>query len=153
MGKHRIKFELLIHDLKVPLAIIEAGITSLLRREEKYGPLTEKQKKVLYRTRRNLKVTRTLVDDALEVGKSSEGIIKKNRFVFNKFIGQSLMEIFDLTDYTAADRIKECVNLSVFKEILSEKDIVLHMEEHLWDQEVCLDEVKVRQILRNLLRK
>jgi hypothetical protein len=49
MGRRRIKFDLLIHDLKVPLAVIEAGITALMERVEKYGPLTEKQKKVLKR--------------------------------------------------------------------------------------------------------
>ena len=82
MGKKRIKFDLLIHDLKVPVAVIEAGITSLLEREEKYGPLTEKQKKVLQRALRNTKVTRTLVNDAMEVGRSAEGLINKNVFVF-----------------------------------------------------------------------
>jgi len=48
MSRRRIKFELLIHDLKVPVAVMEAGITSLLEREDKYGPLTERQKKVLF---------------------------------------------------------------------------------------------------------
>ena len=35
MGKQRLKFDLLVHDLKVPLAVIEAGATSLLQRMEK----------------------------------------------------------------------------------------------------------------------
>ena len=65
MGKQRIKFELLIHDLKVPLAVIEAGAHSLLERMEKYGPLTEKQKKVLQRVLRNTRVTKSLVNDAM----------------------------------------------------------------------------------------
>jgi len=151
MGRNRIKFELLIHDLKVPLAVIQAGITSLLRREEKYGPLVEKQKKVLQRTLRNIKITRTLVDDALEVGRSTEGIIHKNRFVIHEFVEQSLTEIFDLTDYRLAEKIKECANLSAFKETLSVKDILLDIDEKLWVKEVCLDQCKVRQILRNLL--
>jgi len=60
----RVKTDLLIHDLKVPLAVIEAGIVSLLRRVEKYGPLTEKQEKVLVRVLRNTKVTKRLVNDA-----------------------------------------------------------------------------------------
>ncbi len=32
--RRRVKTDLLIHDLKVPLAVIEAGIVSLLRRVE-----------------------------------------------------------------------------------------------------------------------
>ena len=151
MGKNRIKFEFLIHDLKVPLAVIEAGLTSLLQREDKYGTLTEKQDKVLRRTLRNTKITRRLVDDALEVGRSTEGIINEKAFLLHEFIGQSVMEIFDLTDYTAAEEIKGCVNLSVFKETISKKGILLSIDEKLWCREVCLDEYKMRQILRNLL--
>ena len=35
MGNQRIKFDLFIHDLKVPLAVIEAGVLSILEREER----------------------------------------------------------------------------------------------------------------------
>ena len=47
MGKSEIKIELLIHDLKVPISVIDAGVKSLLNRLDVYGPLTEKQKKVI----------------------------------------------------------------------------------------------------------
>jgi hypothetical protein len=59
MEKNRIKFEFLVHDLKVPLAVIEAGILSLLHKQDKYGPLTDRQAKVLERALRNTIVTRT----------------------------------------------------------------------------------------------
>ncbi|UCF85783.1 MAG: hypothetical protein JSV50_09175, partial [Desulfobacteraceae bacterium] len=36
-GRRRVKTDLLVHDLKVPLAVIEAGIVSLLKRVDKYG--------------------------------------------------------------------------------------------------------------------
>jgi len=38
-----IKTEILIHDLKVPISVIDAGAKSLLNRQDTYGPLTEKQ--------------------------------------------------------------------------------------------------------------
>lgn len=151
MGKRRIKFDLLIHDLKSPLAVIEAGITSLIERTEKYGPLTEKQKKVLLRALRNTKITQTLVNDAMEIGRSTEGIIHTNRFALSNLIEQSLVEIFDLTDYTAAESIKGCVDLTALKQTLSERNILLEIDENLWCQEVYLDHGKIRQILRNLL--
>ena len=47
MDRKKIKIDLLIHDLKVPLAVVESGITLLLQKPEKYGPLTAKQEKVL----------------------------------------------------------------------------------------------------------
>ncbi len=64
-GRNKIKIDLLVHDLKVPLAVIEAGVSTLLNRQEKYGTLTEKQEKVLLRALRNTKITQALVNDAL----------------------------------------------------------------------------------------
>jgi signal transduction histidine kinase len=151
MGTRRIKFDLLIHDLKTPLAVIEAGITSLIERSEKYGPLTEKQQKVLKRALRNTKITQTLVNDAMEIGRSSEGIIHTHRFSLSNLIEQSLVELFDLIDYRSAESVKDCLTLAALKDTLSERNIILHVDENLWCQEVHLDEGKIRQILRNLL--
>ena len=151
MGKRRIKFEFLIHDLKGPLAVIESGIISLLKREKKYGQLTESQKKVLERTLRNTKVTKTIVNDTLELGRSTEGITNKSKFALSHLIEQSLVEIFDLTDHNTAESIKGCDDLSIQKKTLSEKGILLDIDERLWCQEVYLDKCKMNQILRNLL--
>jgi two-component system OmpR family sensor kinase len=151
MEKHRIKFDFLVHDLKVPLAVIEAGLTSLIQDTDKYGPLTEKQLKVLKRALRNTLVTRTLVNDALELGKSSQGVIQKTTFPVSGFINQTLIEIFDLIDLETSDCVRECNTLSVLKERLAEKGILLTVEENLWRQKVCMDESKIKQIIRNLL--
>jgi two-component system OmpR family sensor kinase len=149
--RRRVKTDLLIHDLKVPLAVIEAGIVSLLRRVEKYGPLTEKQEKVLVRVLRNTKVTKRLVNDALELGRSRKGIVDITNFNLSDLIGQTLVEIFDLADSGAAEKIRSCADLALFREVLEEKGILLHIDERLWCQEIYQDEGKLIQILRNLL--
>ncbi len=151
MGKNKIRFELLIHDLKVPLAVIETGMTSLVDKEDKYGPLTEKQLKVLKRALRNTKVIQMLVNDALEVGRSTEGIINKNKFALFCFIEQALVEVFDLNDHKAAEIIRKCMDLAGLKQALSERNMLLEVDEDLWFQEIFLDECKMRQIFRNLL--
>lgn len=151
MRKDRIKLEFLIHDLKVPLAVIEAGISSLIQKRDKYGPLTEKQMKVLERAWRNTIVTQRLVNDVLELGRSSEGVINKSPFRIGSFIEQALVEIFDLTDHETTERIKECVGLAALRKTVSEKGVFLDIDENLWSKEVCLDESKAKQILRNLL--
>jgi len=151
MGKQRIKFDFLVHDLKVPLAVIEAGLTSLIQKTDKYGPLTDKQLKVLKRALRNTLVTRTLVNDALELGRSSQGIINKASFPLSGFVVQTLVEIFDLVDLETSDCVRGCDTLSVLKEQLSEKGIFLTVDEGLWHQEVSMDESKMKQIIRNLL--
>lgn len=151
MEKNRIKFEFLVHDLKVPLAVIETGILSLLHRTDKYGPITEKQKKVLERALRNTIVTRTLVNDALELGRSSAGIMNKEQSRFNDIVLGVLVEIFDLTDHLAAERIRESTSLSDLKKALLEKGFVLRCDDGLWKREFLLDQSKVKQIFRNLL--
>ena len=90
--RNRIKVDLLIHDLKVPLAVIEAGVLSLLTRTEKYGALTEKQVKVLTRALRNTKVTQTLVSDALELGRSRAGIMNTAAAAWPSLIEEALIE-------------------------------------------------------------
>jgi signal transduction histidine kinase len=141
----------LVHDLKVPLAVIEAGAISLLQKADKYGPLTEKQEKVLQRILRNTLVTKTLVNDALELGRSRRGILNKKTFALSEFLERSFVEIFDLADSGTADQIRGCPDLSLFKETLSNKGIILDINEDLWCEAVCLDESKMIQIVRNLL--
>jgi len=151
MHRKRIKTDLLVHDLKGPLAVIETGITSLLQRREKYGPLTEKQEQALARTLRNTKVIQSLVNDILELGRSREGVVSLKNLKFSDLIEQALVEIFDLVDRNTSEKIKICADLPQLRETLEEKGLMLFMEEALWCQEVCLDEAKIRQILRNLL--
>jgi two-component system OmpR family sensor kinase len=151
MDREKIKIDLLIHDLKVPLAVVESGVTLLLQKPEKYGPLTAKQKKVLKRTLRNTRVAQTLVNDALELGKSREGIVNLTSFSLSSLFEETLTELFDLVDSNTSERIKTCSKLTELKEILAENGLVLIIDEGLWSQEVCLDEAKIRQILRNLV--
>ena len=151
MGRERIKLDLLIHDLKVPLAVIDAGITSLLGRVEKYGPLTEKQKKVLVRVLRNTKVTKRLVNDTLELGRSREGIINLTNFKPSELVEKVLVEIFDLNDTDMAEKLRICTELTQLQEILEEKGFSLLIDKKIWCEDIYLDKSKMKQILRNLL--
>ena len=150
-GRGRIKIDLLIHDLKVPLAVIEAGLMAVTNRQEKYGPVTERQAKVFTRALRNTKVLKTLVNDALELGKSREGVINFSKFKLSNLIEQALEEIFDLTDISAFEEIKQCTRLDQVGAVLQNKGVHLFVDENLWCEEICQDHAKLKQILRNLL--
>jgi len=150
-GRGRIKIDLLIHDLKVPLAVIEAGLMALTNRQEKYGPITERQERVFIRALRNTKVLKTLVNDALELGKSREGVVNFSRFKLSILIEQALEEIFDLTDINAFEEIKQCTKLAQVGAVLENKGLLLFVDENLWCGEICQDYAKLKQILRNLL--
>lgn len=151
MERERIKVDLLIHDLKVPLAVIDAGITSLMKRKDKYGDLTDRQEKVLMRSLRNTKILQALVNDALELSRSGQGIVMPSTFTVSHLVGATLVEIFDLTDWSTSEYIRNCANLSFLKTYLEDRGMFLSVQEDLWCREVCMDETKVRQILRNLL--
>jgi len=151
MEKNRIKFEFLVHDLKVPLAVIEAGILSLLQKQDKYGELNDKQIKILERALRNTIVTRTLVNDALEIGRSSQGIINKSTFTPCQLVEGTLIEVLDLTDHTTADAVKERKTLADLKACLAAQGLILEIDDAFWNRDLYLDESKVRQIFRNLL--
>jgi len=47
-------FDLLIHDLRSPLAVVAASVHNLIHRGERYGPLNEKQNQVMERIARNV---------------------------------------------------------------------------------------------------
>lgn len=151
MDRKRIKIDLLVHDLKVPLAVVESGVTMLLQRPDKYGPLTSKQNKILKRILRNAKSTKILVNDALELGRAREGIVKLTNFTFSKLLENTLIELFDLIDNTAAEKIKTCKDLPELKSCLAKNGLALNIEEGLWLREFYMDEAKIKQILRNLL--
>ena len=151
MEREKISFQLLIHDLKVPLAVIEAGITSLLGKLDTYGTLTEKQEKVLRRTLRNTRVIQALVNDSLELERSKEGVVNVTQLRVSDLIEGALVEIFDLVDHQTSDKIKVCADLKQMKGALHENGVTLTIDEGLWCRELFLDEAKIKQILRNLL--
>ena len=122
-----------------------------MKRQERYGAITEKQERVLTRALRNTRVIQMLVNDALELGRSREGIINLTNFTLSSLIEKALVEIFDLVDTKASEKIRGCARLKPLKEALQEKGIILLVNEDLWCEELRMDEGKVTQILRNLL--
>ena len=96
------------------------------------------EQKILQRTLRNTKIAKGLVNDILEVGRSTQGISKKDRFLLSDIVKHPLVELFDLFDHNVAENIKACVNLPTLKEALLEKDILLNIDDDLWSQEPVL---------------
>lgn len=123
----------------------------MLRRTDKYGPLTEGQEKVLKRALRNTRATQYLVSDTLELGRARERIFKLTNCRLSILVRQVLVEVLELVEANTSEKIQTCADLSSLREILLEKGISFVVDEGLWHQEVCLDEVKTKQIFRNLL--
>jgi len=146
-----IKTEILIHDLKVPISVIDAGAKSLLNRQDSYGPLTEKQIKVLKRIIRNTLATQRLVNDVLELGRSREGVMITSDFSVSSLIIAVLVEIFDLSDPGVADIIRKVTSYAELEQVLNSNGVRLGFDKKIWKTIVHLDAAKVKQILRNLV--
>ncbi|MBA3012701.1 MAG: sensor histidine kinase, partial [Proteobacteria bacterium] len=146
-----IKTEILIHDLKVPISVIDAGAKSLLNRQDCYGPLTEKQIKVLQRIIRNTLTTQRLVNDVLELGRSREGVMITSDFSVASLVIAVLVEIFDLSDPNIADFIRKVDSYAELEQVLDPAGVRLGFDKTMWKTMVHLDAAKVKQILRNLV--
>lgn len=146
-----IKTEILIHDLKVPISVIDAGAKSLLNRQDSYGPLTDKQIKVLERIVRNARTTQRLVNDVLELGRSREGVMITTDFPISSLVTDVLMEIFDLSDPGMADVIRKIQTYGELEQAVQASGARLSFDLKVWKTVVHLDEAKVKQVLRNLV--
>lgn len=146
-----IKTEILIHDLKVPVSVIDAGAKSLLNRQDRYGPLTEKQIKVLKRIIRNTLTTQRLVNDVLELGRSREGVVNLSKFTVSSLVIEVLVEIFDLSNPPMAEEVRKADGYDNLLDLLSTCGFIVMMDKKTWTACVCMDKAKVRQILRNLV--
>lgn len=146
-----IKTEILIHDLKVPISVIDAGAKSLLNRQEFYGSLTEKQEKVIKRIIRNTLTTQRLVNDVLELGRSREGVMITSDFPVSYLVTCALVEIFDLSDPGVADVIRKINTYDGLNQTIQSSGARLSFSSKVWKTMLHLDEAKVRQILRNLV--
>jgi len=151
MSDDTIKTEILVHDLKVPVSVIDAGAKSLLNRQDVYGPLTDKQVKVLKRIIRNTLTTQRLVNDVLELGRSREGVMITSDFPVFELVRSVLIENFDLSEPEVVEKIRKTQNYHELLQILEVKSVRLSFEKTTWMTIVHLDYAKVKQILRNLV--
>lgn len=153
MGKNEIKTEFLIHDIKVPVSVINAGAKSLLTRQDVYGTLTEKQEKVIRRILRNAKSSQCLVNDALEIARSSQGIMNYADTSPAGLVTNVLVEVMDLSGIDLSETVKndDSQDLQRLREKVEPVGIKLCFDPDLWKKTVRLEECKTIQILRNLL--
>lgn len=141
----------LVHDLKNPVNIIEAGARSLLENSERYGPLTPRQEKVIRRMLRNALKLRQLANSMLEVDMASKGILKPSDSTLAKILRNALVEVFDIVDPGVSDALQDTSSFDSFVEILRNNEVVLDAEEIQLNRMIQVDDTKLCLILTNLL--
>jgi len=149
-----VEIEFLIHELKDPVAVIETGLRTLLEKQEKFGPLTSRQEKILKRTLRNSYKARGMLSSLLEIGRSESGCIFCCHFQPANVTYSVLLEVMeclydDISDRPGTLSEKETEAAIDF---LSRKGIMLHIPPAFEYVEVLQDETKYRQIVGNLAK-
>jgi two-component system, OmpR family, sensor kinase len=143
--------EFIIHELKNPLAIIDTAVHMLLDKPDKYGPLTDQQRKTLKRALRNSKKARNLLADLLEVGRSDAGCVECCRFDPLVTIEAVLMEALEASDLDCWEALQQIGSGADRGSAFARYGIRLAHTDDVRRSQLCQDEIKFRQIMGNLV--
>jgi signal transduction histidine kinase len=144
-------FDLLIHDLAGPLAIASTSTGNLLHKAERYGPLSESQKRVLERVERNVEKAQNLLQEMVEILRSEEGLFQKDFFLIEKTVQDSLLDALEMHTPHAVEKLCLAQGSEGFRSCLKEYGIHVEITGKYCESPFCHDQKKIRQILRNLM--
>lgn len=128
MNRKKSLIDLLIHDLTGPISIISTTANNLLSKEDKYGRLTDRQKKNIDMILRNAIKAKTYLQDMIEVYRSEEGVISKEEFIIEDVIKEA---VYDAVEMIEPNFFEEHVcneEKNDLVEILKRKDIFITIQ-------------------------
>jgi len=144
-------FDLLIHDLTSPLSVVSTTADNLLQKSDRYGVLTDQQKRMLDRISRNVHKAQKLLQEMIEILRSEEGIFQKEFFSIEDTVRESFMDALETTLPHAAEKLFQSKSYEEFQGILHTHHIFIEMTGRYCTSPFCHDQKKIRQILRNLM--
>lgn len=147
-----IEIEFLIHELKDPIAVIETGLRSLLERQEKLGPLNERQEKTVQRTLRSSRKARQMLNGLLEVGRSEAGCFLFCGFSPAATLYKALVDALETVPGPHAEALPAGGWEPELTRFLADWGIALDVSPEAAAAEIYQDETKFRQIVGNLLK-
>lgn len=139
---------LLVHDLRSPLAICEAGISHLLEQREKNGPLTAKQERALKRSRRSAIFMRSLIDEILEVARTDGGVARTETTTLREVLFEALTQILGAVSGPELDDIRDYEGLA---KSLSTQQVELDIAPALLTRSLVVDRFRLVQVVMNLV--
>ncbi|MBN2402544.1 MAG: HAMP domain-containing histidine kinase [Spirochaetes bacterium] len=142
--------DLFIHDLTGVLSIVSTSVNGLLKRPDKYGPITEKQQKTLNMIVRNSNKAQNFLNEIIEIYKSDEGLFKKDLFPIQNIIRDSIIEAMEIVDLSNAEKFSFESSYEEFCRQLKEQGIFINISGKYESSPFCHDRKKIQQILRNL---
>lgn len=143
--------DLLIHDLAGPLSIVSTSTDNLLHKAERYGPLTDQQKRIIERILRNIHKAQALLNEMVEILRSEEGLFQQDHFSIERVLSESILEVLEVSDPDVAEKLCQTKNQEEFKQSLEDQGICIQIKGKYCQSHFCHDQKKIKQILRNLM--
>ncbi len=144
-------FDLLIHDLRGPLSIVATSTDNLLHKAERYGPLTDQQKRIIERILRNTHKAQTLLQEMVEVLRSEERLFQQDHFSIGRALSESILEVLEVSAPDVAEKLCQIRNQEQFEKSLEDHGICVQIKGKYCQSHFCHDQKKIKQILRNLV--
>ncbi|MBI4774100.1 MAG: sensor histidine kinase [Deltaproteobacteria bacterium] len=147
-----LQIEFLLHELKDPFSVIEAGVRSLLEKRDKFGPLSQRQERALLRILRNTTKTKGMLNSLLEVGRSEAGTFRCCTFYPVQSVCNAIMDALETTGKLSYEELGAWKGWRDFAGFLHEHGVSLNVSARIEGKEMVQDEPKFCQIVGNLLK-
>lgn len=144
-------FDLFIHDLRGPLSIASTSVNNLLHKSERYGPLTNQQKRVLERSLRNIRKSQALLQEMIELLLSEEKLFNKKTFSIQEVLKDSLLEAMETIMPDEVEKFSDLRKDEEFEKMLKVHGITVELNGKYCTSPFSHDPNKFRQILINLI--
>lgn len=144
--------QLLVHELKNPLALIEATTRTLLEHTSRLGPLTDRQERALRRVLRGALRGQGLVNHLLEVGRAESSQFVSSAFAPVEATFRVLLEAVETSDGELAGRLSQESTDSAKLGVLDLAGITLSPAPGVEKLRIVQDPVKFDLIVSNLIQ-
>lgn len=142
----------LVHELKDPVAVIEAGIRTLLERPETFGPLSQRQERTLKRTLANSRKARNMLNELLEVGRGESGCFITAVFKPVEAVFAALTDAVGTFSFELAEMIVPEQTPEEIRAVLERENIFFKVSPEVAGVEIVQDRRKLEHIVGNLVK-
>ena len=144
--------QLLVHELKGPLSLIEAAARTLIEQAGRMGPLTERQEKAVKRILRGTLRGKRLVNQLLEIGQAESAQFSLASFDVGEAVLEALIESVESSDAQLAARLSEATTSEAQQAALAQAGVTIKMAPKVNGVGILQDLVKFDLIVGNLIQ-
>lgn len=144
--------QLLVHELKGPLSLIEAAARTMLEQTARLGSLTERQEKALKRILRGAMRGRSLVSQLMEIGRAESAQFSVSCFDPAEAVLKVLLESIESVDGELAARLSGETTGAAKLAVLAQNGITLRIATGSETVRIVQDPVKFDLIVGNLIQ-